>query len=168
MTAPVPALPSVHEVQRAYYEELDAHEKGALLSWASFTATFVGVRAITYSIKDGHGPFHDLKVGAAHLHHYMWGIAGLTVLGGAAVRGTGDTREHPVLAVAYGAALALIVDEFALLLDLSDVYWLRQGRLSVDIGISVVAAGGTSILALPILRRLARDRRGSGVQRLSH
>jgi len=43
----------------------------------------------------------------------------------------------PLVATAYGAGLALIVDEFALLLDLQDVYWAKQGRESVDLAIGL-------------------------------
>jgi hypothetical protein len=48
------------------------------------------------------------------------------------------------------------VDEFALLLDLQDVYWAKQGRLSVDIGVGAVAVGGVGFAALPLLRRVVR------------
>ena len=61
--------------------------------------------------------------------------------------------------MAYGTGMALIVDEFALLLDLKDVYWQRQGRVSVDIGVGLVAAGGTTFSAIPLLRRLRRNRK---------
>jgi hypothetical protein len=61
-------------------------------------------------------------------------------------------------AVTYGTGLALIVDEFALLLDLEDVYWAKQGRVSVDLGVGIAAAGGTTLSAVPILRRPARNR----------
>jgi hypothetical protein len=91
-----------------------------------------------------------------HLHHYLWGIGLLVGVGGIAVRGEDETRRHPAVALSYGTGLALIVDEFALLLDLRDVYWLRQGRVSVDLGIAVVALGGTAFAAGPMLRRLAR------------
>jgi hypothetical protein len=154
-----PVVPTPTEVHTAFREELGPHERAALLSWMGFTATFAAVRAITYSIRDGRGPFRNLSVGGAHLHHYMWGIGMVTGVGAVALRGDDSTREHPVLALAYGAGLALIVDEFALLLDLQDVYWAKQGRVSVDLGVGVVAAGGTSLAAIPILRRLARNRR---------
>ncbi len=153
------ALPTVQEVGTAYREELGPKERAALWSWLGFTATFAAVRAITYSIRDHTGPFRDLRIGGAHLHHYLWGIALLSGVGAVAVRGEDATRRHPVVAVSYGAGLALIVDEFALLLDLQDVYWTKQGRISVDLGVGVVAAGGTSFSAIPILRRLARNRR---------
>jgi phytoene/squalene synthetase len=155
----VSAVPSVAEVTTAYRDELGAKERAALWSWVGFTATFAAVRAITYSIRDGKGPFHNLSLGGAHLHHYMWGIAMVSGVGAAGVLGEDETRRHPVAAITYGAGLALIVDEFALLLDLRDVYWAKQGRVSVDIGVGLVAAGGTTFSAIPILRRLARNRR---------
>ena len=62
-----------------------------------------------------------------------------------------------MVAVSYGSGLALIIDEFALLLDLRDVYWARQGRISVDLGIGGVAVAGSYFASLPLLRSL-RDR----------
>ncbi|MDT7618333.1 MAG: hypothetical protein QOF00_5780 [Pseudonocardiales bacterium] len=159
MTAAVPAVPTVDEVRTAYRDELGPSEKAALSSWLGFTVTFAAVRSITYAIRDGRGPFRNLSVGGAHLHHYMWGIGMLAGVGAVAVRGTDRARRHPLVGAAYGSGLALIVDEFALLLDLKDVYWTKQGRISVDLGVGVVALGGTAFAALPILRRLVRNRR---------
>jgi hypothetical protein len=51
--------------------------------------------------------------------------------------------------VAFGAANAMIVDELALLLDLKDVYWAREGRRSVDVAVAVIAAGGTVVAGMP-------------------
>jgi hypothetical protein len=59
------------------------------------------------------------------------------------------------------AWLALIVDEFALLLDLRDVYWARQGRISIDIGVGGIALTGCYFAALPVLRRLRRGQEGT-------
>ena len=75
--------------------------------------------------------------------------------------GSGEERHrrHPAVAVSYGAGLALIVDEFALLLDLRDVYWARQGRISIDIGVGGIAVAGSYFAALPVLRRLRRERK---------
>jgi hypothetical protein len=148
-----------HEIHTAYLEELTPGEQSALMSWSGFSATFAAVRAITYSIRSGKGPFRNVSAGNTHLHHYLWGIAMLGTVGAVAVHGTEEHRRHPALALGYGAGLALIVDEFALLLDLKDVYWAKQGRVSVDVGVGIVAAGGTVFAALPILRRLVRNRR---------
>ena len=147
-----PARPK--DVRRIFREELDPGQKAALLSWLAFTATFTGVRGITYAIKDGKGPFKNLSVGGEHLHHYMWGIGMVSGVGGVAVHGDNEKRRHPLVAVAYGAGLALIVDEFALLLDLKDVYWAKQGRISVDLGIGLSSVVGTFFATLPLARAL--------------
>jgi hypothetical protein len=133
-------------------------QRSALLSWLAFTGTFAGLRALTYSIRAGRGPFRNISVGGEHLHHYMWGIAMLSGVGAVAVRGEERQRRHPAVAVSYGSGLALIVDEFALLLDLKDVYWAKQGRVSIDIGVGGIALAGSYFAALPVLRRLQRDR----------
>jgi hypothetical protein len=143
---------------RAYHEELGPGQRSALLSWLAFTCTFAGLRALTYSIRAGRGPFRNISVGGEHLHHYLWGIGLLSGVGAVAVRGEERQRRHPAVAVAYGSGLALIVDEFALLLDLKDVYWASQGRISIDIGVGGIAMAGSYFAALPVLRRLQRER----------
>ena len=150
--------PSPPAIRRAYEEELSPGQKSALTSWLAFTGTFAGLRVITYSIRDGIGPFQNLSVGGEHLHHYMWGIGLISGVGAVAVRGDEEHRRHPAVAVSYGSGLALIVDEFALLLDLRDVYWAKQGRVSIDIGVGGIALAGSYFAALPIIRRLRRDR----------
>jgi hypothetical protein len=144
------------DVRTVFREELDPRQRSALLSWLAFTTTFGAVRGITYSIKEGKGPFGNLSVGGAHLHHYMWGIGMLSGVGAIAVHGEDARRRHPAVALAYGTGLALIVDEFALLLDLKDVYWAKQGRISVDLGVGASSVAGTYLAALPLLRALRR------------
>ena len=156
MTSRLPA--TAPAVRSAFHEELDASQRSALLSWLAFTGTFGAVRVITYSIRAGRGPFRNLSIGTEHLHHYLWGIGLVAGVGAVAVHGTDERRRHPAVAVGYGSGLALIVDEFALLLDLKDVYWARQGRISVDLGIGGSAVAGSYFAALPLLRAVARRR----------
>jgi len=153
------SLPS-DVVRRAFREELGPGQRSALISWLAFTGTFAGLRAVTYSIRDGKGPFRNISVGGEHLHHYMWGIGLLSGVGAVAVRGDEEHRRHPAVAVSYGSGLALIVDEFALLLDLKDVYWAKQGWISIDLGVGGIALAGSYFAALPVLRRLRRELRG--------
>lgn len=153
------------EVHTAYLEELSPSERSALLSWLGFSGTFSLARGITHSIRAGHGPFRDMSKGGIHLHHYLWGIAMLTGVGAIAVHGEDERRRHPSVALSYGVGLGLIIDEFALLVDLEDVYWSRNGRISVEVGVGLIAAGGTIFAALPVLGRLARNRRpGAGAR----
>jgi hypothetical protein len=151
------------DIHDAFGSELDAGQQSALISWLAFTGTFGLVRGVTHAIRAGKGPFKNLSVGGEHLHHYMWGIGMLAGVGAVAVRGDEALRRHPATAFAYGTGLALIVDEFALLLDLKDVYWAKEGRISVDVGI-----GGSSLVAsyfagLPVIREVAKRRRAKPV-----
>jgi len=143
-------------LRRVLRDDLDTGERAALASWLSFSATFAAVRGITYSIRAGEGPFRNISAGGEHLHHYLWGIGMLAGVGAVAVHGEERHRSHPAVATAYGSGLALIVDEFALLLDLKDVYWAKQGRLSVDVGIGLIAGAGSYFALLPVLRALRR------------
>jgi len=158
-----PRLPRA--LRTAFREELDQGQRAALLSWLAFATTFAAVRGITWSIRAGRGPFRNLSAGGEHLHHYLWGIGLLTGVGAIAVRGEDAQRRHPAVALSYGSGLALIVDEFALLLDLKDVYWARQGRISVDLGIGGIAAAGSYFAALPVLRRVRRDHAATAAER---
>jgi hypothetical protein len=81
----------------------------------------------------------------------------LAGVGAVAVHGEESWRSHPAVATSYGTGLALIVDEFALLLDLKDVYWAKQGRVSVDIAVGGIAVAGSYFAALPVLRALRRE-----------
>jgi hypothetical protein len=148
----------LRRLNRVIRDDLDQDQRSALASWLAFTCTFAAVRGITYSIRAGRGPFHNISAGGEHLHHYMWGIGMLAGVGAVAVRGTEEQRRHPAVSVTYGSGLALIVDEFALLLDLKDVYWAQQGRISVDVAIGGISAVGSYFAALPVLRGM-RERR---------
>jgi hypothetical protein len=136
---------------RAQWDQrLNPGQQSVVLSWTSFTTTFVGLRALTHWIRNGHGPSGGgMSVGGNHFHHYNIGIAVLGVVGAVGLRGADKHRHHPATAVAYGSATALIVDELALLLDLKDVYWASEGRKSVDVAVSVIAAGGLIVAGLP-------------------
>jgi hypothetical protein len=154
----------IADIRNAFGSELDTGQQSALISWLAFTGTFAGVRGVTHAIRAGKGPFKNLSVGGEHLHHYMWGIGMLTGVGAVAVRGDEKLRRHPATALAYGTGLALIVDEFALLLDLKDVYWAKEGRISVDVGIGGSSLVGSYFAGLPVIREVVRRRRVARVK----
>ena len=148
----------LQEIRAAFREELSPAERSVLWAWLAFTVTFAIVRGITYSIHAHDGPFRNISSGNTHIHHYMWGILILIIVGAVAIRGDEKTRSHPLVGIFYGIGVALIVDEFSLLLDLRDVYWVRQGRWSVDLAILIIAVGGACFAAIPVFRRLRRNR----------
>ena len=93
-----------------------------------------------------------------HVHHFNFGIGLLTAAGGvAAVHGQESARRHSVTAAAYGAGAALILDELALLLDLQDVYWAKDGRTSVDAACGALAVGGLYLAGVPFWHGAARE-----------
>ena len=66
---------------------------------------------------------------------------------------TTNRRAEEILAVPMGVGVGLTFDEAALLLDLRDVYWTREGILSVQLSFGIAAILAGTILALRMLRR---------------
>jgi hypothetical protein len=152
----------------------DTRHERLFLSSVSFFTTFAATRAITHAIKDGVGPFHNLTVGGRHFHHLVIGITGLLGTGylwllevdtAKKTDGTGtapgkhgtDNALAKFTSILYGGSSALTLDEFALWLDLQDVYWSKQGRASVD---AVMLFGGVLSIGVwggPFFRRIFRE-----------
>jgi hypothetical protein len=100
----------------------------------SFLLAFLAVRFITHSIRDQRFRRIFRNVGGKggrHIHHLVWGILLLLISGYLALAFDPD-RVRNLLAVLFGVGAALTLDEFALWLNLEDVYWAKQGRSSVD------------------------------------
>ncbi len=73
------------------------------------------------------------NVGGVHLHHIVPGII-LALVAGLLLAATSGAQStsRGLIAIVFGAGAALILDEFALVLHLEDVYWSERGRLSVE------------------------------------
>ena len=131
------------------------------LASVGFLLTFAVVRSITHLIRAGVGPFHNVTSGGLHIHHLVWGILLLLAVGYLWLieAGVGSNWVASLTAVAYGVGAALTLDEFALWLNLQDVYWARQGRQSVD---AVAIFGGLLSMGIwggPFLFGLGRELR---------
>ncbi|MER5181486.1 hypothetical protein ABT009_24510 [Streptomyces sp. NPDC002896] len=110
-----------------------------LLALLSFVATFLAVRGITRMIRAGKGPFRNVSTGAVHIHHVVPGVV-LTVIGGFGAVATGAHDFGALLsAVLFGIGAGLVLDEFALILHLDDVYWSEKGRMSVEVVVLTTA-----------------------------
>ncbi len=117
-----------------------------------FVFAFALVRLSTAGIRGGWWPAGNVRVGGRHIHHFVPGI--LVAFGsGALALLTESQRLEQTLAVPFGAGIGLTFDEAALLLDLRDVYWTREGVLSVQLSLGIAATLGGTILALRMLRR---------------
>jgi hypothetical protein len=96
------------------------------------------VRTLTLLIHYRVGPFHDIEMRGRHIHHLVWGILLLLLTGygwllqaGIGTRGS-RTWAGRTMSMTYGVGAALTLDEFALWLNLQDVYWEREGRESFE------------------------------------
>jgi hypothetical protein len=117
-----------------------------------FLGAFAIARISTWGIRSGWWPFENVSVSGRHIHHFIPGI----VIAFASGIGAITTRNEGVeaaLAMPFGIGMGLTMDEAALLLDLEDVYWTRQGLLSVQVSLGVTATLAATILGLRMLRR---------------
>jgi hypothetical protein len=127
----------------------DRPHRRNLLASISFFITFLAVRLLVASIQHHIGPFQYVTMGGRHIHHLVWGILILLGVGYGYLNevGSGATPASifagRLLAILYGVGAALTLDEFALWLNLANVYWSAEGRESID---AVVLFG--SLLAI--------------------
>jgi hypothetical protein len=148
------AVSETASVARAGYQDVPSRENAVFNLLSSFVVTFMTARWVTYLLRRRRrvGPFRNLSLGRRRIHHFVPGIVVAFVSGAAAVV-TRDEELRPKLAVPFGVGTGLTLDESALLLELEDVYWSREGLLSVQITLAVIASLASLALGLRFLRR---------------
>jgi hypothetical protein len=116
----------------------DRPRRRMFIASVSFLFTFVGVRILVHRIINHETHFQWVVVHGMHIHHLVWGILILLLVGYGWLLDLG--RSHTpmsiflsrLMSVGYGAGAALTLDEFAIWLDLDpDAYW-SHARLSID------------------------------------
>jgi hypothetical protein len=151
-------------LHRVYQRRLaqTPRERLFLASTGFFTAALV-VRGITIAIHNDIGPFHDVSMHGRHIHHLVWGIVLLLVVGyGWLLQvGTGTAISNVwvgrTICMAYGVGAALTLDEFALWLNLRDVYWEREGRESFEAMALFAGALCLGIIGHPFFRGVVQE-----------
>jgi hypothetical protein len=120
----------------------------------TFFITRTFVRFIRHRTEAGRPPRwwqpRNIHIGSVHIHHVTFGvilvmIAGLTLV---TLSVDGNKPELTLAATFFGIGAALVLDEYALILHLSDVYWSEDGRTSVDAVFAAVAVAGLLIMGL--------------------
>jgi hypothetical protein len=119
------------------------------LCFAAFVVTFLATRTITRLIRAGRGPFkNNVSSSGVHVHHAVPGII-LLIIGAFIAVGVPANSPWPELAaVAIGIGTSLVLDEFALILHLEDVYWSDEGRLSVEMVTLAMACLGLLLIGV--------------------
>jgi hypothetical protein len=147
-----------------YKEQLGEtrRERLFLASVGFFTAVVV-VRGMTLAIRNDIGPFHNVTMHGRHIHHLVWGILLLLLVGYVWLLeiGTGASTSWRwtgrLTSMLYGVAAALTLDEFALWLNLSDVYWQRQGRESYEALALFGGVLGIGVFGGPFFRGIGKE-----------
>jgi hypothetical protein len=148
----------------AYRHNFRDHRRERLfLASLGFFVAFGVARLITYGGRVDWLPMVRIRYGDTHVHHLVWGILlllaagyGWILMAGKDGQGTNHTAGR-WLSLVYGVGAALTLDEFALWLNLEDVYWEEAGRASID---AVSLFGGVISVGLwggPFLRAVVRQ-----------
>jgi hypothetical protein len=120
----------------------------------TFFVTRTFVRVIRHRVEAGHPTRwwqpRNVHIGGVHIHHVTFGVV-LVMLSGlmlVTLSVNGREPEFTLAATFFGIGAALVLDEYALILHLSDVYWEEDGRTSVDAVFAAVAVAGLLIMGL--------------------
>ena len=127
----------------------DRPKRRLLLAAIGFFVTFAAARGVAWSAYRNTGPFHYVYIGEKHIHHLVWGILLLLLVGFCWLIevGTGERASSllasRLMSLLYGVGAALTLDEFALWLNLEEgIYWTRRDRISID----AILLFGTALL----------------------
>ncbi|HVQ88829.1 MAG TPA: hypothetical protein VMT88_11690, partial [Actinomycetes bacterium] len=138
---------------------VDTGRSAALWALIAFLVTYGLVRLITLRIRarqdreesQGASAIKDVYIGGVHIHHQVWGILLVLVVGLLEFRFRPESPWLEALAMLFGVGAALALDEFALWLHLEDVYWSEEGRKSIDaVMVAVVVGAALVVGASPI------------------
>ncbi len=112
---------------------VDTGRQPEFLFFVAFLITFGFIRTSAHLIRAQVSWWPgNVNVGGTHIHHLVWGIVLLMVAGYVGVTIAPPSPWHEIIAILFGVGTGLALDEFALWLDLKDVYWSDQGRKSID------------------------------------
>lgn len=142
----------------------DRPHRRLFLASVSFFLTFGAVRLLVILIVHNVGPFGWVTVHGRHIHHLVWGILILLVVGYGYLLELGN-NDTPIsifasrlMSILFGVGAALTLDEFALWLNLQNDYWTRQGRESIDAVILFGALLAIGTWGAPLFSAMARKK----------
>ena len=113
----------------------------------AFVCSFAFIRTSAHMIRAqvSWWPGNVQTKSGTHIHHLVWGILLLLTMGYLGIATDLGSPGPELIAIAFGIGMGLTMDEFALWLNLEDVYWQSKGRQSID---AVVVATTLLVIAL--------------------
>ena len=115
----------------------------------SFLASFGFIRTSAHMIRAQVSWWPgNVQVGGTHIHHLVWGILLLLTCGYVGAVLEPDAPWEHVAVIVFGIGTGLTLDEFALWLNLRDVYWEKEGRRSIDAVIIVAILAALAVTGL--------------------
>jgi len=139
------------DITRAYQHHIEAAGKEThFLILVAFLCSFGFIRTSAHMIKAqvSWWPGNVETKGGTHIHHLVWGILLLLVMGYLGIATSIPSPWFELVAIAFGIGMGLTMDEFALWLNLEDVYWTEKGRESVDAAMVTVGLLLVALLGL--------------------
>ena len=139
------------DISRAYQVQIEAAGKEThFLILVAFTITFGFIRTSAHMIR-AQVPWWPGNVktkGGTHIHHLVWGILLILTMGYLGLAVDMGSPWLELTAICFGVGMGLTLDEFALWLNLEDVYWTSKGRQSIDAVIITASLLAISLLGL--------------------
>jgi hypothetical protein len=123
------------DVELAYQTHIEAAGKEYhFLILVSFLLSWGFIRSSAHMIRAqvSWWPGNVQTKGGTHVHHLVWGILLLLSMGYIGLSFDLESPWIELVAIAFGIGMGLTLDEFALWLNLQDVYWTAKGRQSID------------------------------------
>jgi hypothetical protein len=160
VVAAVLLLLSVPKLGSLFQEHVrDRPKRRLLLAAIGFFSTFLLARVIAYAALRNLGPFHYIYFRGTHIHHLVWGILLLLIVGfcwlievGTGERGSSLFASR-LMSLLYGVGAALTLDELSIWLNVREgVYWTRRDLVSLDAVILFGAALLIGIWGRPFMK----------------
>jgi hypothetical protein len=123
------------DITRAYDRHIQVPGKEAhFLILIAFVCSFGFIRTSAHMIRAqvSWWPGNVETKSGTHIHHLVWGILLLMVMGYLGIATAIPDPWFELVAIGFGIGMGLTLDEFALWLNLEDVYWKEKGRESID------------------------------------
>jgi hypothetical protein len=140
-----------HDITRAYDQHIQVPGKEThFLILIAFVCSFGFIRTSAHMIRAqvSWWPGNVETKSGTHIHHLVWGILLLMVMGYVGIATAIPSPWFELVAIGFGIGMGLTLDEFALWLNLEDVYWKEKGRQSIDAVVVTVTLLVIALLGL--------------------